>query len=121
MKATPNFSKSADGLLPVIVQDWKSGEILMQAYINQEAWEKTLSTGLGTYWSRSRQELWVKGLTSGHLQHIKQILLDCDLDSIIFKVVSDGDVACHKGYRSCFFREVGPDGELRHLPEYPEK
>jgi phosphoribosyl-AMP cyclohydrolase len=116
-----DFAKNPDGLVPVIAQDWKTGEILMQAYLNQEAWNATLATGKATYWSRSRKELWVKGETSGHLQIVHQILVDCDLDSVIFKVEALGDVACHLGYRSCFFREVTrPDAQLRHLPQYPQ-
>ena len=115
----PNFSKSPDGLIPAIAQDYLTGEILMQAYLNAEAWETTLKTGKATYWSRSRQELWVKGATSGHYQIVHQILVDCDLDSVVFKVESLGGVACHEGYRSCFFREITlPDGEIRHLPQY---
>jgi len=101
-----DFSKSADGLIPAIAQDWQTGEVLMQAYINREAWEKTLATGKATYWSRSRQELWLKGATSGHYQLVKQILVDCDLDSVIFKVEALGGKACHTGNRSCFYREV---------------
>lgn len=116
-----DFSKNPDGLIPAIAQDWKSGEVLMQAFVNREAWEKTLSTGKATYWSRSRKELWVKGATSGHYQLVRQILVDCDLDSVIFKVESLGDKACHLGYRSCFFREVVvTDGapEAKELPRY---
>ncbi|NLV24251.1 MAG: phosphoribosyl-AMP cyclohydrolase [Deltaproteobacteria bacterium] len=101
-----NFSKSADGLIPAVAQDWQSGEVLMLAYINREAWEKSLTTGLATYWTRSRQKLWVKGESSGHVQKIKEILVDCDLDTVIFKVEQIGAAACHEGYRSCFFRRV---------------
>ncbi|MBN1140938.1 MAG: phosphoribosyl-AMP cyclohydrolase [Deltaproteobacteria bacterium] len=101
-----NFSKSADGLIPAIAQDWRSGEVLMLAYINREAWEKTLETGLATYWTRSRKKLWVKGESSGHVQKIREILVDCDLDTVIFKVEQIGEAACHEGYRSCFFRRL---------------
>ncbi len=114
-----NFSKNADGLIPAIAQDWQTGQILMQAYINQEAWEQTLATGIATYWTRSRQKLWVKGETSGHLQKVKEILVDCDLDSVIFKVEQVGGVACHEGYPSCFFRRVNPDGSLTVIAEKP--
>jgi len=100
----PDFSKT-DGLIPAVVQDYKSNEVLMLAFINEQSWEASLSTGLATFWSRSRQELWVKGATSGHTQKIKQILVDCDEDSIIFKVEQLGG-ACHKGYRSCFYRQL---------------
>lgn len=111
-----DFSKSPDGLIPAIAQDWRTGEILMQAFINEAAWEKTLATGVATYWSRSRQKFWVKGETSGHVQQIKEILVDCDLDSVIFKVEQVGGAACHEGYRSCYHRRV-EDGELRIVGE----
>lgn len=110
-----DFSKNNHGLVPAIAQDFRSGEILMQGYMNRQAWEATLSTGKATYWSRSRNELWVKGATSGHFQLVRQILVDCDLDSIVLKVEPVGGKACHLGYRSCFFREVTPDGDLRIL------
>jgi phosphoribosyl-AMP cyclohydrolase len=103
------FSKGAHGLLPAIVQDYQSGEILMLAYINQLAWEKTLQTGKAHYWSRSRSSLWLKGETSGHVQIIKEILVDCDQDAIIYKVEQLGGAACHTGYRSCFHRTVNGD------------
>ena len=107
-----DFSKSADGLIPAIAQDWQTGEVLMLAYINQEAWEKTLQTGIATYWTRSRRKLWVKGETSGNVQKVKEILVDCDLDTVIFKIEQVGDAACHEGFRSCFFRRVEADGSL---------
>ena len=100
-----NFAKG-DGLLPAIVQDYQSGEILMLAYINEESWLKTLETGKAHYWSRSRQKLWLKGESSGHIQMIKEILVDCDEDTVVFKVEQIGGAACHKGYASCFFRKV---------------
>ena len=78
------FAKAADGLLPAIVQDYQSGEVLMLAYINRLAWEKTLETGKAHYWSRSRASLWLKGETSGHVQLIKNILIDCDQDTVIY-------------------------------------
>jgi phosphoribosyl-AMP cyclohydrolase len=104
----PDFEKSG-GLIPAIAQDNATGEILMLAYINKEAWEKTIETGIATYWSRSRNELWIKGMTSGNTQNIKEILIDCDLDTVIFKVEQIGGAACHKGYRSCFYRKVEDD------------
>ena len=94
------------GLLPVIVQDDETGEVLMLAYMNREAWSKTLETGKATYWSRSRNELWVKGETSGHIQIVKGILVDCDSDTILLKVHQIGGAACHTGYKSCFYRKV---------------
>jgi len=104
-----DFSKSADGLIPAVAQDWSTGDVLMLAYINQEAWQKTLKTGVATYWTRSRKKLWVKGESSGHVQKIKEILVDCDLDTVVFKVEQVGGAACHEGYRSCFFRKVEND------------
>ncbi len=100
------FDKSADGLLPAIVQDHASGEVLMLAYMNEEAWGKTLESGKAHFWSRSRQQLWLKGETSGHVQMIREILVDCDEDTVVLKVEQLGGAACHKGYRSCFFRRV---------------
>ncbi|NMA42692.1 MAG: phosphoribosyl-AMP cyclohydrolase [Oligosphaeraceae bacterium] len=107
-----DFSKSADGLIPAIAQDYQSGEVLMLAYINREAWEKTLQSGVATYWTRSRQKLWVKGESSGNVQKVKEILVDCDLDTVIFKVEQIGGAACHVGYKSCFYRKVEADGSL---------
>ncbi len=104
-----DFSKSPDGLIPAIAQDYQSGEILMMAYINQESWEYTLASGNATYYSRSRKKLWKKGESSGNVQKIKEILVDCDEDTVIFKVEQIGGVACHTGHRSCFYRRV--DGE----------
>ena len=99
-----DFEKSADGLLPAIVQDAKTGEVLMLAYINRESWHKTLQTGKAHYWSRSRNKLWLKGESSGNVQRIKDIFVDCDQDTVVFKVEQLGGAACHKGYRSCFYR-----------------
>jgi len=100
-----NFEKG-DGLLPAIVQDYETNEVLMLAYMNEESWSKTIETGKATYWSRSRNTLWVKGETSGHFQIVKEILIDCDSDSIVVKVDQQGGAACHTGYRSCFYRRV---------------
>lgn len=93
-------------LIPAIVQDWQSGEVLMLAFINQLAWEKTLESGKAHYWSRSRQKLWLKGESSGNVQLIKEILVDCDQDAVVYKVEQLGGAACHTGYRTCFFRRV---------------
>ena len=98
-----------EGLLPAIVQDFRTNEILMVAYINEEAWQKTLETGKAHYWSRSRNKLWLKGESSRHYQVIKEILVDCDADTVIYRVEQQGAAACHKGYRSCFFRRVEGD------------
>lgn len=104
-----DFAKSEDGLLPAIVQDTETGDVLMLAYINKESWQKTLTTGKAHFWSRSRQKLWLKGESSGHVQLIREILVDCDQDTVVFKVEQVGGAACHKGYRSCFFRRVKKD------------
>ena len=105
-----DFKKSG-GLIPAIVQDHETGEVLMLAYINKEAWEATLSTGKATYFSRSRQKLWIKGETSGNMQIVREIRIDCDDDTVIFKVEQIGGAACHKGYRSCFYKKVA-DGTV---------
>jgi phosphoribosyl-AMP cyclohydrolase len=101
--------KKTGGLIPAIVQDVDTGDVLMMAYMNPEAWEVTTSTRKATFWSRSRQELWVKGLTSGHVQHVKEIYIDCDNDTILLKVKQMGGAACHTGYKSCFFKRVEGD------------
>ena len=100
-----NFEKGS-GLVPVVVQDAETGEVLMLAYMNREAWLKTRETGKATYWSRSRNELWVKGETSGHIQHVEEVFVDCDSDTVLLKVRQAGGAACHTGYRSCFYRRV---------------
>ena len=105
-----DFAKGG-GLLPAIAQDWKTGDVLMLAYINEEAWNETLKTGNATYWTRSRQKLWRKGEESGNVQKVKEIYVDCDLDTVIFKVEQIGGAACHEGYHSCFFRKY-ERGEL---------
>ncbi len=101
----PNFEKGG-GLVPVITQDWQTGEVLMLAYMNRESWLKTLATGKATYWSRSRKSLWLKGESSGNVQHVKEICLDCDDDTVLLKVEQVGGAACHTGYRSCFYRRL---------------
>jgi len=95
-----------DGLLPAIVQDDETGDVLMLAYMNEDAWKASLSTGKATYFSRSRQKLWVKGETSGNIQLIKEIRIDCDDDTVLLKVEQIGGAACHTGHRSCFFKQV---------------
>ena len=103
-----DFKKSG-GLIPAIAQDWKTGEVLMLAYINEESRKETLRTGHGVYWSRSRSKLWHKGEESGNVQIVKEILVDCDADTVIFKVEQVGGAACHEGYHTCFFRRVAGD------------
>ena len=94
--------KKGQGLIPVIIQEATTNEVLMLGYTNREAWEKTLETGKATFWSRSRERLWIKGETSGHVQEVKEIYLDCDGDTLLLKVVQVGGAACHTGHRSCF-------------------
>ncbi len=100
-----DFKKSG-GLIPAIAQDWKTNEVLMLAYINEESWKETLKSGKATYWSRSRNKLWKKGEESGNCQIVKEIRIDCDEDTVIFKVEQIGGAACHEGYCSCFFRRL---------------
>ncbi len=99
------------GLIPAIAQDAETGEVLMLAWMNREALERTIETKKATYWSRSRQKLWVKGETSGNFQHVAGIRTDCDQDVILLSVHQEGP-ACHEGYRSCFFRELNADGQF---------
>jgi len=118
-----DFSKG-NGLLPAIAQDYKSGRVLMLAYINQASWKKSLETGDAHYWSRSRRELWHKGGTSGNVQKIKEIYVDCDNDTVVFKVEQMGGAACHLGYESCFHKKVDRDGNFTVIGEKifdPEK
>ncbi len=100
-----DFKLNSDGMVPVVAQDYKTGEVLMVAYMNEEAFEHTLRTGKMTYYSRSRQELWIKGETSGHYQYVKSLTADCDCDTILAKISQVG-AACHTGSRSCFFNEI---------------
>ncbi len=100
-----DFKKNSDGMVPVVVQDYRTLEVLMVAYMNEEAYNQTLALGKMTYYSRSRQELWLKGATSGHYQYVKSLTADCDMDTILAKVSQVG-VACHTGSKSCFFNEI---------------
>lgn len=100
-----DFKLNSDGMVPVIVQDYKTNEVLMMAYMNEEAFQETILSGKMTYWSRSRNELWKKGMTSGHFQFVKELKADCDYDTILAKVSQVG-AACHTGERSCFFRDI---------------
>lgn len=96
---------NADDLIPAIIQDHSNGQVLMMAWMNEEALKRTIETGLVTYWSRSRQKYWVKGETSGHVQHLKSIAVDCDLDTLLIQVEQVG-AACHDNYRTCFYRDL---------------
>ena len=117
-----DFQKSG-GLIPAIAQDYKTKEVLMLAYISEESFQETLRSGYATYFSRSRNQLWKKGESSGHLQKIHSILVDCDADTVIFLVDQAGPGACHTGHRSCFYREVS-NGTLKEVESIvfdPEK
>ncbi len=121
-KAQELAFEKCGGLLPTIAQDYETGDVLMLAYMNREAWEKTLKTGKAHYWSRSRQKLWLKGETSGHVQIVKEAYVDCDMDTVLLKVEQLGGAACHTGHRSCFFNKVDGDtikevGELVFDPK----
>jgi phosphoribosyl-AMP cyclohydrolase len=111
---------NADGLAPAIAQDAASGEVLMLAWMNRESLARTLETGEAVYWSRSRNALWKKGETSGHVQRVREIRIDCDADAIVLKVESVGGVACHTGRRRCFFRKLeGAGGAARWVETDP--
>jgi len=101
--------KKGNGLIPAIAQDAVSGEVLMLAYMNEASFQKTLETGKACYFSRSRQKLWTKGETSGHVQKVREIFVDCDRDTILLRVEQIGGAACHTGYRSCFYQKVEHD------------
>ena len=114
--------KKTDGLIPVIAQDYKTGEVLMMAFINEESWRLTLETNIVHYWSRSRSKLWKKGESSGNIQEVKEIRIDCDNDCVLIKINQIGDAACHTGFKSCFYRKVDgdtliEDGEKIFNPE----
>ena len=104
-----DFAKQ-EGLVPAIAQDYETGEVLMLAYMDEEAWERTLATKKAHYFSRSRKKLWLKGETSGKVQVVKEILIDCDDDTVVLKVEQIGRAACHTGRRSCFYKLVGEEG-----------
>jgi len=110
-----DFAKG-DSLVPVIVQDDETGAVLMLAYMNRAAFERTVATGYACYWSRSRRELWVKGETSGNRQEVRSIAVDCDGDTLLLRVIQQGGAACHEGYASCFFRRHD-DGTWRITAE----
>jgi len=106
-----------DGLIPAIAQDAATGKVLMMAYLNEESWKLTLETGIVHYWSRSRSKLWKKGESSGNVQEVKEIFVDCDEDTVLIKVNQIGDAACHVGYQSCFYRKVTNEGKLEIIGE----
>ena len=106
---TIDFAKG-NGLVPAIVQEAETGEVLMLAYMNEEAYRRTVETGRAWFYSRSRDEFWMKGETSGHVQEVREVRVDCDADTVLLKVQQVGGAACHEGYRSCFYRKVERDG-----------
>ena len=103
-------------MVPVVVQDDETGDVLMLAYMNREAWLNTLESGKATFWSRSRNSLWLKGESSGNVQIVKSIYIDCDDDTILLRVNQIGGAACHTGYRSCFYRKI-VDGGVETIGE----
>ena len=105
----PDFEKGK-GLVPAVVQDYETKEVLMLAYMNRESWLKTLETGKAHYWSRSRDCLWLKGETSGNFQIVREVRIDCDEDTVLLKVDQLGGAACHTGHRSCFYRRMVEGG-----------
>lgn len=111
----PDFEKG-NGLVPAVVQDDETGDVLMLAYMNREAWLNTLESGKATFWSRSRNSLWLKGESSGNVQIVKSIYIDCDADTILLRVNQIGGAACHTGYRSCFYRKI-VDGGVETIGE----
>ena len=116
MTATRIDFAKGNGLVPVIVQDYQTRDVLMVAYMNEEAWQKTVETGKAHYYSRSRKGPWFKGEESGHYQEVKDVFIDCDNDTILLQVSQIGGAACHEGYRSCFFRKR-EDGDWRVIAE----
>jgi phosphoribosyl-AMP cyclohydrolase len=117
-----NFEKM-NGLVPAVVQDCKTGDVLMLAFMNKDAWQSTLKTGKATFYSRTRKGLWVKGETSGHVQLVREIYIDCDDDTVLLKVDQIGGAACHTGFASCFYRKI-ENGEIKEIGERvfdPEK
>jgi phosphoribosyl-AMP cyclohydrolase len=112
----PDFTK-LDGLLPAVIQDAGTGEVLMLGFMNAEAYAATQASGEVTFFSRSRNKLWRKGEQSGHVLRVREILVDCDVDSLLIRVDALGPGVCHEGYKSCFFRQLSPGGEARVIAE----
>ncbi len=114
--------KKLDGLIPAVIQDYSTGRVLMVGFMNEEAYRKTIETGFATFFSRSRNKLWLKGETSGHRLVVKNIATDCDVDTLLVQVEALGPGVCHEGYNSCFFRSL-KDGEwvVTEEPAYDPK
>ncbi len=102
----PELKYDKDGLIPAIIQDARTSDVLMMAYMNAESLKKTIDSGYTHFWSRSRFKMWKKGETSGHVQEVRAILYDCDRDTLLIKVIQKGPGACHTGHRSCFFTDI---------------
>ncbi len=117
MSLTEQIKWNEQGLVAAIAQDWQTGEVLMLAWMNAEALELTLREARAIYWSRSRKALWRKGETSGNVQQLKELRVDCDGDTVLMKVEQIGGIACHTGRRSCFYRVAGSAGELETVEE----
>jgi phosphoribosyl-AMP cyclohydrolase len=109
--------KKLDGLVPAVIQDARTGEVLMLGYMNEEAYAATQSSGEVTFFSRSRNKLWRKGEQSGHVLKVQDIRVDCDVDALLIRVDALGPGVCHEGYRSCFFRQLSPEGEAKLVAE----
>jgi len=116
----PDLKYDSNGLIPAIIQDASNNEVLMMAYMNPESLEKTISSGYTHFWSRSRNKMWKKGETSGHVQEVKTILYDCDRDTLLIKVIQKGPGACHTGHRTCFFTDI-EGGEIEKTVFSAEK
>jgi phosphoribosyl-AMP cyclohydrolase len=110
MKILDMVKFNEDGLVPAIAQDAATGDVLMMAWMTREALQLTIETGRATYWSRSRNKLWIKGEESGNIQEVRSLAIDCDADAILMKINQIGEAACHTGHRSCFYREVSDAG-----------
>ena len=110
MQGLDDLKYNAYGLIPAIIQDADTSEVLMMAYMNKTSLEKTIKTGRTHFWSRSRQKYWMKGEISGHIQEVREVFIDCDNDTVLLKVKQTG-VACHEGYKNCFFRQYNPTSE----------
>ncbi len=110
MQGLDNLKYDSNGLIPAIIQDADTGEVLMMAYMNKTSLEESIRTGKTHFWSRSRQKYWMKGESSGHTQDITEVLIDCDADTLLIKARQHG-AACHEGYKNCFFRKLDPTGQ----------
>ena len=115
-KTLDGLKYDADGLIPAVIVDAESGTVLMVAYMNKDSLADTVRTGKTHFWSRSRQKCWMKGETSGHTQEVKDIYIDCDVDTIVIEVAQNG-AACHNGYRSCFYRKLNDGGQFEVVAE----